>query len=82
LDWVFEGLKLHGPWAVVAMLTFYLGRKHVEEDKQARERIDALERNTVSKADLQRLEDKFESHAGEMRDGQREILTILANGKK
>lgn len=82
MEWVLEGLKLHGPWAVVAMLTFYLGRKHVEEDKQARDRIDALEKNTVSKADLQRLENKFEDHAAEMRKGQTDILTILANGAK
>jgi hypothetical protein len=79
MDWLFEAFKIHGPWAAVVALAILMGRKHVEEDAAAHQRITDLEQKTVSKKDFQRLEDRFEDHASEMREGQTEILKLLAS---
>lgn len=81
LTWVLDALKVHGPWGLSVMLAIILGRKHLQEDREARDRIDALEKNSVTKSDFSNLENRFENHASEMRDGQREILSLLIQRK-
>jgi hypothetical protein len=71
----------HGLITAVAGVVAWAGKTHLAFDKKTRERVEALEVNHVTKADIDGIRTRLDGLGTEMATAQREILTAILTSK-